>query len=196
MANEVGRPSKYQDSMKTALIEYAETCKKKSKGLINSEIADIIGVSEGTVRAWMAGKPDFLAAVKAAKNLLDDFVEASLFQNACGYSHTETIVKFKDGEFFEKEIEKHYKPDTIAGIFWLKNRQPERWREKMPSDNTFFLKDGDASKMTDEELDIAMKGLLAKAQAEQKPDPKKPVAKKTSTKKKTTSKRKYVRKAK
>lgn len=25
---------------------------------------------------------------------------------------------------------KHYPPDTVAGIFWLKNRQPDKWREK------------------------------------------------------------------
>jgi hypothetical protein len=31
-------------------------------------------------------------------------------------------------------VTKTLAPDTTAAIFWLKNRQPERWRDK-PSDS-------------------------------------------------------------
>lgn len=34
-----------------------------------------------------------------------------------------------------KEVVKHILPDVTAGIFWLKNRQPEKWRDK-PNNNT------------------------------------------------------------
>ena len=30
----------------------------------------------------------------------------------------------------EKEVDKHYAPDATAAIFWLKNRQPDKWRDK------------------------------------------------------------------
>ena len=36
----------------------------------------------------------------------------------------------------EREIVKHYPPDTAALIFWLKNRQPGRWRYKAEIDHT------------------------------------------------------------
>jgi hypothetical protein len=28
-------------------------------------------------------------------------------------------------------IVEHYPPDTTACIFWLKNRQPQRWRDRV-----------------------------------------------------------------
>jgi len=31
---------------------------------------------------------------------------------------------------------KHYPPDTTAAIFWLKNRQPAKWREKQEVETT------------------------------------------------------------
>ena len=34
------------------------------------------------------------------------------------------------------ETVKHYPPDTTAAIFWLKNRQVERWRDKQEVDHT------------------------------------------------------------
>ena len=30
---------------------------------------------------------------------------------------------------------KHYPPDTTAGIFWLKNRQRDKWRDKPEADD-------------------------------------------------------------
>ena len=32
-----------------------------------------------------------------------------------------------------KEIEKTVLPDTVAQIFWLKNRRPDKWRDKIES---------------------------------------------------------------
>jgi hypothetical protein len=35
-----------------------------------------------------------------------------------------------EGEIITHVHEKHYPPDPTAMIFWLKNRQPERWRDQ------------------------------------------------------------------
>ena len=58
-----------------------------------------------------------------------------MYHRANGYSHP--AVKFltvSDGEGMGSHIEalhyiEHYPPDTTAGIFWLKNRRPDRWRD-------------------------------------------------------------------
>lgn len=33
-------------------------------------------------------------------------------------------------------VEKYYPPDTTAAIFWLKNRQKDKWRDKQEVEHT------------------------------------------------------------
>ena len=49
-----------------------------------------------------------------------------------GYSFTEiTRTPNKDGKMeITKKVTKKIVPDVTAQIFWLKNRQPDRWRDK------------------------------------------------------------------
>jgi hypothetical protein len=37
----------------------------------------------------------------------------------------------RDSKVIRVEIVEHYPPDTTACIFWLKNRQPGRWRDRV-----------------------------------------------------------------
>jgi hypothetical protein len=48
-------------------------------------------------------------------------------------------------------------PDTTACIFWLKNRNPEEWRDKTQVEPSWASKR--PSEMTDEELDAAYLAL-------------------------------------
>jgi hypothetical protein len=34
------------------------------------------------------------------------------------------------------ETMRHYPPDTTACIFWLKNRRPDLWRDKVHNEHT------------------------------------------------------------
>lgn len=57
-------------------------------------------------------------------------MEQSLFRKATGYTHaSEKVFQFQ-GEIVRADTVEHYAPDTTAMIFWLKNRQPDRWRDK------------------------------------------------------------------
>ena len=38
------------------------------------------------------------------------------------------------GEIIQTPIRKFYAPDTTACIFWLKNRRPEAWRDKVETE--------------------------------------------------------------
>jgi hypothetical protein len=65
---------------------------------------------------------------------------------------------------------KHYPPDTAAAIIWLKNRQPERWRDKIEQEVKVTK---DVADYTDEELlEIATSGnrTSKKAGGKEKPD--------------------------
>lgn len=127
----VGRPSKFNDRIARKIIELSES------GKTTEQIAEIIGIHASTLYLWWDNKPEFLEAVREAKQAADELVEASLFRRAVGYSHPEQKC-FSDGDggTIWETVTKHYPPSEQAAIFWLKNRQPEEWREKSEVDTT------------------------------------------------------------
>lgn len=119
-----GRPTKYRP-------EFAEQAEKLCRlGATNIEIADFFGVAVSCVHRWCDAHPEFRDALKRGKDDADANVEQSLYRKALGYSHPDTHVSNYQGDVTITPITKHYPPDTTACIFWLKNRQPGRWRDK------------------------------------------------------------------
>jgi hypothetical protein len=54
----------------------------------------------------------------------------SFHKRACGYDiKTEKIFCFQ-GEVIRAETTTHIPPDPGAALNWLKNRQPDKWRDK------------------------------------------------------------------
>lgn len=99
-------------------------------GATDMQVADMIGVTKQTILNWRAKHPEFAAAFVSGKALSDDAVERSLFARAMGYEHEEVDIRVIEGQVVQTPIRKHYPPDTVACIFWLKNRRPDVWREK------------------------------------------------------------------
>ncbi len=120
-----GRPSKFNETLAMRIMELA------TAGCTDAEIAAKIGVSVATLTNWKGNKAGFVEALKDAKSVADDLVEAALFSRAIGYSHA--AVKFfwdaKKSDIKSKLYTERYPPDTTACIFWLKNRQPAAWRD-------------------------------------------------------------------
>lgn len=125
------------------------------------QIADVTGVTSRTLRLWMAKNPDLFHAVKEARQVADELVEAALFSRATGYSHPETKAFCYEGCIVTEDLEKHYPPDTQAAMFWLRNRQPERWKEKTEGDVN-VSQSVSVNTMTDEQLDAKIAGLISK----------------------------------
>lgn len=122
--SEVGRPTKYKS-------EYAEQARKLCLlGATDIQVADFFGVCEKTIYIWKKEHPKFLQSLKEGKDTNDAKVERSLLERATGYCHPEEKIFNNNGEIVRAETTKHYPPDTTAAIFWLKNRQPEKWRDK------------------------------------------------------------------
>ena len=124
-----GRPSSYRE-------EYAERAYELSLlGLTEDRLAEQFGVSIVTIHNWKKRYPDFLSSLKKGKSEADAKVARSLFERACGSSHPATkifLVKDEQGNNVPYRIPyvEHHPPDTGAAFIWLKNRQPELWRDR------------------------------------------------------------------
>ena len=63
-------------------------------------------------------------------------VEEALLKAALGYEYEETeVIASKDGRNSRvKKIKRVVPPDTTAIIYWLKTRNPSKWRNRFTSD--------------------------------------------------------------
>lgn len=101
-------------------------------GLTNDGLAKLFEVTLACLNLWKVKHVSFMDAIKKGKDDWDTVgIEKSLRRRARGYSYTETTKEPEDGEMVvTKEVIKHMAPETGAMCFWLKNRQPGRWRDK------------------------------------------------------------------
>lgn len=112
-------------------------------GLTDKEIAENMKVAYSTFRVWRDKNSALSAALKESKESADYNVENSLYKRANGYEYTETTKELRinprTGNYelmVTKEVTKQVIPDTTAQIFWLKNRQADKWKDKVEkSDN-------------------------------------------------------------
>jgi hypothetical protein len=118
-----GQPTKYEPEDLAMVYKYAEA------GLTNEQIAALLDVSVRTFYRWMAAYPEFCHALKEEKQFSDSRVEASLYQRAIGYWGIEEKAVSSINGVEIVEVAKFYPPDAASCIFWLKNRQPDRWRQ-------------------------------------------------------------------
>lgn len=119
----MSRPSSYRD-------EYAEQAEKLCLlGATDKELADFFGVCEATINNWKNEVPAFLESIKSGKQDADSKVARRLYERALGFEHPEVHISAYQGSITQTPITKIYPPDPVAAIFWLKNRQPAKWRD-------------------------------------------------------------------
>lgn len=142
-------------------------------GATDRKLAKVFNVCVDTIKDWKKRHPEFKEALRASKKKADARVVKSLYERAMGYSHDETKVFCKDGAITTHTITKHYPPDTNAIIFWLKNRQPEDWRDKVYTDVS--NPDGSLKNVSVTQVALKIQGILErakglKAKAEAEPE--------------------------
>ncbi len=126
----MARPSEYQDS-------YAKQVYKLCLlGATDVEIADFFGVTPQTLYNWDEAHPEFLESRARGKVSADANVANRLYKRALGYSHPEVHVSAFQGDITLTNLVKHYPPDTQAATWWLKNRQPAKWKDRTVNELT------------------------------------------------------------
>lgn len=126
----MGRPTDYKE-------EYDEQAYKLCLlGATDKELADFFGVTEQTVNNWKHAQPSFFESITRGKLSADALVAESLFKRANGYTHPAEKIMVVAGQVERVQYLEHYPPDTPAASLWLRNRQPEKWRDKIDHEHS------------------------------------------------------------
>ena len=97
-------------------------------GLIDVQIAENMGIAASTLYRWKNEHKELSEALKRGKEVVDYQVENALLNNA---------------------LNGH----TTAQIFWLKNRRPDKWRDKQDLEHSGGINvQNQYENMTEEEL--------------------------------------------
>ncbi len=116
-----GRKTKYCTEMSERALDLSLL------GYTNEEIAKSLEIADSTFDLWMVKHEGFSGAIKEGRDLADGKVAAKLFRRAMGYRIKKQKV-MNDGSIIEYEEE--IPSETIAGIYWLNNRQRKNWRNR------------------------------------------------------------------
>lgn len=139
--NKGGRPTAFKDEYVDLAYNYCLL------GATDSELASFFGVSEQTINSWKSKYPEFLESIKKGKEQADAIIARRLFDRAYGATiKTQQAFKVKnvswlgdkriESETIEVvELQQEQAPDTTAAIFWLKNRSPQKWRDKQVTEH-------------------------------------------------------------
>lgn len=131
----MGRPTKFDPKMMGAIEAMLKL------GATDQQVADMLGVTEATFNNWKKENENFFLSVKSAKEEADAKVEAALYKMATGFDYKAKkpmVVGDGGGEAHVEivEYEETVLPNTTSMIFWLKNRQPAKWRDKQEMEHS------------------------------------------------------------
>lgn len=113
-------------------------------GLTDEQIANNCGIRRSTLFEWKKKYSDIADTLKKNKEIVDYEVENALYKKTQGYNvqvlknvkvkrikYNENGKKTEEyEEVVEVYDEVHVPADTTAQIIWLKNRKPDKWRDK------------------------------------------------------------------
>jgi len=115
-------------------------------GATYAELADFFEVQISTIKDWRGSEPNFNAALDLGVEAADKRVERALYSRALGHEYdAQKVFLNRDGEPVIVPYRESTPPDTVAAIFWLKNRKRAEWRDRPhdadnPEDKTITIK--------------------------------------------------------
>lgn len=116
--NKGGRPTKYKEAFNDQVFEMALL------GLSDSQMANILGITEQTFNNWKTDYPMFFESLTQGKENADGKVAKAMYKRALGLTIIEEALT-KDGQIVQ--LKKELPPDTPAAKHWLANRQRKLW---------------------------------------------------------------------
>lgn len=120
-----GRPTKYQPCFDRQAYLFCLL------GATDKQLAELFAVAESTINKWKDRHASFSESVRAGKMMADADVAHGLYQRAVGYEHEAVHFAVINGEVVQTPYKKRYPPEPWAAAWWLKNRQPRLWKDKV-----------------------------------------------------------------
>lgn len=156
MHDHVGQPTKYKEEYDTIAYQLCLL------GFIDKQIADTLGVTDTTINNWKIAHPSFFESIRQGKTLADGKMAESLFNSGIGNHYIEEEKLDKEG--VPVTLRRQIPPNVQAQSLFLRNRQPDKWRNSVEVEAVIATDD-----MTEEKAeDIFIKVMSkAKLKAEQ-----------------------------
>lgn len=145
--NTGGRPTSYKEEFADQAFNYCLL------GATDKDLAQFFEVAESTINKWKKDYPEFSESIKKGKVQADAVIASSLYNRAKGaIINQQQAFKIKSVTYNDKgqrteiesveivDLQQEQPPDTTAGIFWLKNRNPKHWRDKTETENMTTIK--------------------------------------------------------
>ena len=121
------------------------------QGLTNKQAAQRVGIDEATFYRWCDEKSNFYKSVQRAREIGEKRsiakVEASLLELALGFEYEEVKTEYESqlnpatGKYeptIKKQVrtKKRVVPNSEAIKFFLTNKAPEEWKNRIEQNNT------------------------------------------------------------
>lgn len=115
-------------------------------GLSNEQIAANMNINVGTLYDWLNKYSDLNEAYKKGDEVSTYEIENKLYKSAIGYDVEEIDIQeteYPDGTktITKRKHRRHVPANIAAQIFILKNRRPDKWKEKPTIDDSQDIKD-------------------------------------------------------
>ena len=127
--------TKYETHVQPYLKNIEWWCRE---GLTTRQIEKRLKCSKGSIQRYKMLYKELRDAMATGYADANSKVEESLFRKAMGFEYDEVVTEKEKGKRrgvdFElvttKTIHKTIPPDTVACIFWLKNRAADKWQDR------------------------------------------------------------------
>lgn len=128
-----GSRGKYKEWLKPENLTLIQGWRRD--GLSDAQIAKNIGINQATIYVWRNKYAEFNNAYKKGSEVCLTEVENALFKSAIGYDVTETEqieVTEPDGRvtITKRARKRHIPPNTGSICFILKNRLPDKYKDR------------------------------------------------------------------
>lgn len=122
-----GQETKYKETHNLMALEL---CKLGSQ---DKDLAKSFTVHVSTIQNWKIAHPKFFDSIREGKDYFDTSeIEESLKKAAKGYTYEEIKVESEGGTETKRTVTtKTQGPNVGACNIWLKNRDQNRWKDKV-----------------------------------------------------------------
>ena len=103
-------------------------------GATVEKMAEFFGTTARHFHVWMNRYPALKEAVHEGRLGADIDVANAMYKRAKGWKHSAQKIMQYNGEPVIVDYIERFPPDTAAGKFWLTNRHPELWQDRVNSE--------------------------------------------------------------